>query len=342
MLAFTYIRAAVVAVVFAALTLSSGASPQRSQALEDRQSININAPDNLHTLLSRAFADSGELVIDDADVAELTPATPDPLSRTSTFYSVRPDVRDCVSPMCGGYFVKRVNMSVTRCANGRYMRECYVAEIDWNGQPQVNAPKALLRGSIVAKRYEHFSKLGVLRVNESWQAASDQPPVGVFYLIRDRGLRCITFPCLTHYAAKLNSTFVRNIAGVDLTGARAGDEQVSEALAAMTGADGVIVAGNHATVTGPGGRALELKATQFYLRAGKRVVTGPPVTRPPTGRKCFKTGCGGQVCADKDVITTCEWRPEYECYKKATCERQADGNCGFTKTPELTSCLAGK
>jgi hypothetical protein len=222
------------------------------------------------------------------------------------------------------------------------MPECYVAEIEWNGQPQVDAQNALLRGSIAAKRYRQFGRLGALRVSESWQAASDQPPAGVFYLVRDRGLRCITFPCLTHYEAKLNSTSVRNIAGVDLTGARASDEQVSEALAVMTRVNGVIVAGNHATVTGPGGRALELKATQFYLRAGGGVVTGPPVIRPPAGKKCFKTGCAGQVCADKNVITTCEWRPEYECYQKATCERQADGNCGFTKTPELRACLARK
>jgi len=28
---------------------------------------------------------------------------------SSTFYLVRPDLRRCASPMCGGYFVRRVN-----------------------------------------------------------------------------------------------------------------------------------------------------------------------------------------------------------------------------------------
>ncbi len=55
---------------------------------------------------------------------------------------------------------------------------------------------------------------------------------------------------------------------------------------------------------------------------------------------CRKTGCSGHVCADSDMITTCEFRPEYACYRSATCERGADGQCGFRKTPALTSCLA--
>jgi hypothetical protein len=40
------------------------------------------------------------------------------------------------------------------------------------------------------------------------------------------------------------------------------------------------------------------------------------------------------------MVTTCEFRPEYACYRDATCERQADGTCGWTETPELTACLA--
>ena len=59
-------------------------------------------------------------------------------------------------------------------------------------------------------------------------------------------------------------------------------------------------------------------------------------------KPCVKSGCSGQICADSSVITTCEWRPEYACYSSATCERDAAGTCGWTKTAALTSCLAGK
>jgi hypothetical protein len=55
---------------------------------------------------------------------------------------------------------------------------------------------------------------------------------------------------------------------------------------------------------------------------------------------CKKTGCSGQICADQDMFSTCEWRDEYACYQTATCERQSTGNCGWTMTPQLTSCLA--
>ena len=319
MLNFRYIRAAVVAAAFTALTLSSGARPQTQFRV----------------------VNSGTPGFDNGVRPLLTPASPDAASSNSTFYSVRPDLRRCVSPLCGGYFAKRVNVSLTRCANGRFMRECYVAEIDWNGQPQVDENKALLRGSVIGKRYGRFGNLGALRVTESWQAASDNKATGVFYRVRDRGVRCITFPCLTHVEAKLNSIFTRNIAGVDLNGAGAGSELVGQAFAAMTRAEGVLVAGDHVPVKGPGGRSFTLKATQFYLRAGKQVGTGLLPAKPPL-KPCFKTGCSGTVCADHNVITTCEWRPEYACYQKARCERQADGNCGFTQTPELVSCLAGR
>jgi Immunoglobulin-like domain of bacterial spore germination len=54
---------------------------------------------------------------------------------------------------------------------------------------------------------------------------------------------------------------------------------------------------------------------------------------------CRSTGCSGQICSDSDMITTCIYLPEYACYKKAKCERQSDGKCGWTQTPELTSCV---
>ena len=56
---------------------------------------------------------------------------------------------------------------------------------------------------------------------------------------------------------------------------------------------------------------------------------------------CHVGGCSAQICSDRpDAITTCEWRPEYECYYTATCERQQDGACDWTETEDLQSCLA--
>ncbi len=309
MLNFKYIRAALVAAALAALIWPSGASSSLITGnLEKASVLNGGVPESVSAL-------------------------PDSINATSTFYGLRRDLRRCVSPLCGGYFVKRVNMSSTRCANGRFISECYVAGIDWHGQPEADIGHLLVRGSIVARRHGKFGNLGELRVSESWTTISDNQPVGTYYLVRDRGVRCITFPCPTHHEAKLNSSFSRNIAGVNLEGAGLGENNAPIVNAAMTGPEGVIVTGTDVVVTGPGGRSFELKATQVYVRKKPESSSMKP---------CIKTGCSSQVCSDHNVITTCEFRPEYACYQKAVCERQTDGNCGFTKTRELTACLARK
>ncbi len=75
-----------------------------------------------------------------------------------------------------------------------------------------------------------------------------------------------------------------------------------------------------------------------------------PVSYAPGGglglqaNGCAVAGCSGQLCvsADEagDIITTCEYREEYACYREASCEPQQDGKCGWTQTRELTRCLA--
>jgi len=63
---------------------------------------------------------------------------------------------------------------------------------------------------------------------------------------------------------------------------------------------------------------------------------------PVSASDCIKTGCSGTICAEpgKEVVTTCEFKPEYACYRDAACARQGDGSCGWTTTPKLTACLA--
>jgi hypothetical protein len=69
-----------------------------------------------------------------------------------------------------------------------------------------------------------------------------------------------------------------------------------------------------------------------------------PTPGPTPGgseKACVAGGCSGTVCSDEEgVMTTCEWRPEYACYKDAECKRQDDGACGWTQNDTLTACLA--
>lgn len=57
---------------------------------------------------------------------------------------------------------------------------------------------------------------------------------------------------------------------------------------------------------------------------------------------CKIGGCSSQLCVDinDSGMSTCEWREEYACYRGGICERQANGQCGWTMTDELRSCLA--
>src|SRR5260370_23237107 len=128
MLNFKYIRAALVAAALAALPWSSGASP--SLIID-----NLEKPSVLN-----------------GGVSESLSVLPDPMNATSTFYSLRRDLRRCVSPLCGGYFVKRVNMSSTRCANGRFMSECYLAGKHWGCQPETQNSHFVARGAAAAAR----------------------------------------------------------------------------------------------------------------------------------------------------------------------------------------------
>lgn len=66
----------------------------------------------------------------------------------------------------------------------------------------------------------------------------------------------------------------------------------------------------------------------------------PKVTPSPLG-KCFIGGCSGQLCTERsDVMSTCEYTAAYACYQSGVCERQSNGTCGWTETPELAACLA--
>jgi len=59
----------------------------------------------------------------------------------------------------------------------------------------------------------------------------------------------------------------------------------------------------------------------------------------PAEEECFRSGCGGEICAAESVISTCEVKPESICLEGAICETQASGSCGFTLSAEAEECL---
>ena len=56
---------------------------------------------------------------------------------------------------------------------------------------------------------------------------------------------------------------------------------------------------------------------------------------------CVTGGCSGTICQHKDerpIMTTCEFKPEYACYKQIGC-LCIDGSCMWDKTEEFDMCI---
>ncbi len=78
-------------------------------------------------------------------------------------------------------------------------------------------------------------------------------------------------------------------------------------------------------------------------------------TPQPAIQECVVSGCSGQLCVEggqadtsnKGGISTCEYKPEYECYKSyGRCGKvqisKDKFKCGWEENPELKACLSGK
>lgn len=94
------------------------------------------------------------------------------------------------------------------------------------------------------------------------------------------------------------------------------------------------------------GAALTRGGMAVMVRAAIGVQDGGIGQGQPPAGGCKIGGCSAQLCVPEgeDGVSTCEWRPEYACYAEQRCERQPDGLCGWTMTPQLQGCLesAGK
>ena len=55
---------------------------------------------------------------------------------------------------------------------------------------------------------------------------------------------------------------------------------------------------------------------------------------------CIVTGCSSHICASDNVFSTCEYLPEYACYREPTTGCACVNNrCNWRQTNELQMCL---
>jgi hypothetical protein len=194
----------------------------------------------------------------------------------AVYVRVRHDDRRCVSPLCGGYWVSRVNQRTLRCVDGTSAAECYVAEIDWSGLGLTDRALEgfqgrpfILRARIAPKVYGSFGTMGSLVAVEGWSAINGAEPTGRVHRVVDAHRVCVRAPCPSLDAFRLNSTVTATLTSVDLTRvAGVTRSGVSRGTAALDREPGLLVAGDVVTAAS-GARAVT--ASQFYLRVSAGV-----------------------------------------------------------------------
>lgn len=266
---------------------------------------------------------------------------------TYTYFAITADTRKCAAPACGGYNLTRLNRTTTVCVDHASAPSCYVPVLDWSESGLVateqdklvaaaratSSPDAavvgIVRGRFAPTNDTPQPQLGRFIVTEAWVTEGATDPQGVFVKVADAGIKCFASPCESMVERALNSSRSANIAAVDYATAGLSDLQIEAFNAALLDPSGIIISGDRYTVRESGRTARGRTASAAYKRLQNPVAT-----------QCFVGGCSGQICSDQEgVISTCEFRPEYACYQTATCARQADGQCGWTETPELAACL---
>ncbi len=266
----------------------------------------------------------------DANTDDVSDDSEDALAtnrNTGYFVVTHQDLRKCASPMCGGFFVKRVNQAKTYCADGSYQTECYVAKVDYAGtkldeteasdfNAKFEAKHGLIRATTTTSTILGH-KVATLKATEAWEAAAqaDVDDV-VFYRAFDNGIRCIKAPCPSQSAAKLNTKESWQVGGVYLDGTGASKSEVEEAKNALYTEQGVLIGGSMAfPKCGPNSTCRpQLNATDFYLRVTHQV------SGACGGRGMKACGAGEyckweakDICGMADAPGTCQPKPEI-CY----------------------------
>jgi hypothetical protein len=199
-----------------------------------------------------------------------------------TYFEVWKDLRKCAAPICGGFFVARVNRSYTFCVDHSAQSACYVPSLDWseanlsdgqqaklldaaNIDATTDGVHAIVRGRFAPQSYAQ-GNLGRFIVTEAWVEEGDSVSDGVFVRAKTNSIQCIAAPCPTITEKALDTSRSANIAEIDWSYANLSEREVESLTAELSTDSGVIFAGDRYTVTENGRQAKGRTATAVYQR----------------------------------------------------------------------------
>ncbi|HEX8110600.1 MAG TPA: DUF6748 domain-containing protein [Kofleriaceae bacterium] len=202
----------------------------------------------------------------------------------SAYFSIRADLRKCAYPMCGGWFLSRVNSATTQCHDGTIATSCYTPVLDWTNSGLDDTQQAALSEAanhaavspgvyaIVVGRFARTNTttpdptLGRFVISQAWVAEGDGVSSGTFVKVQDNGLRCFAAPCPNLTETTLNTPQTTDIAEVDWTPSGLTEAQIEDCTQDMYGPDGLVIAGDRYTTTVNGTAAQGRTVTDAYQR----------------------------------------------------------------------------
>ncbi len=212
-------------------------------------------------------------------------AKPEP-SRSGITYLVKPDLRKCAFPMCGGWFLTPINQYSLQLENegeayqslSLLPNSIYVANINYKAlglkpaqievlEADMRNEQALLRGNITSNSQAKTiapSPTKTLVVKGAWIGANKTVALGPYLKVASSGIVCITTPCPYYRASLVNSLYSTNFHELTLTKAELTREQEAQAWQAVA-SEGLIMTGLTYESKGQTGPGTGISATKVFF-----------------------------------------------------------------------------